>query len=118
MRTDCVVVAPPLLNEVLGLAQGVENLAVYLAYSALLMAGLDGIANRIHPGEPAERDLFDPDHPGHGDIKQVVTSLHRALDALEEDQEFLTKGDVFSEDFIASYIALKREEQEAFEATP
>jgi glutamine synthetase len=90
----------------------------YLAYSALLMAGLDGIANRIHPGEPAERDLFDPDHPGHGDIKQVVTSLHRALDALEEDQEFLTKGGVFSEDFIASYIALKREEQEAFEATP
>ena len=48
----------------------------------------------------------------------MVTSLHRALDALEEDQEFLTKGDVFSEDFIASYIALKREEQEAFEATP
>jgi glutamine synthetase len=90
----------------------------YLAYSALLMAGLDGIANQIHPGEPAERDLFDPAHPGHGDIKQVVTSLHRALDALEEDQEFLTKGGVFSEDFIASYIALKREEQEAFEATP
>lgn len=89
----------------------------YLAYSALLMAGLDGVANRMDPGAPAEHDLFDPAHH-RSDIKQVVTSLHRALDALEEDYEFLTKGGVLSKDFISSYIALKREEQEAFEATP
>ena len=51
-------------------------------------------------------------------VDDLDGSLHRALDAMEEDQEFLTKGGVFSKDFIASYIALKREEQEAFEATP
>jgi glutamine synthetase len=89
----------------------------YLAYSALLMAGLDGIKNKIDPGQPAEHDLFGAEHE-ESEIKQVVTSLHRALDALEADHAFLTEGGVFTEDFIESFVALKREEQEAFEATP
>lgn len=76
----------------------------YLAFSALLMAGLDGIQNRIHPGDPADYDLYEHDVT----TPTVPGSLDRVLEALEADYEFLTRGGVFSESYIADYIAYKR----------
>jgi glutamine synthetase len=78
----------------------------YLAFSAMLMAGLDGIQNQIDPGLPSEMDLFEGET-----IKQVKTvkgSLDAVLDALEEDHDYLTAGGVFSEGLIENYIAIKR----------
>lgn len=81
----------------------------YLCFSALLMAGLDGVQNRIDPGEPLDKDLYDlPPEEARG-IKQVPGSLMDVLDALEADREFLLKGDVFTSDLLEAYIAHKRE---------
>lgn len=79
----------------------------YLAFSAMLMAGLDGVQNRIDPGEAADYDLFES-HPGRGPIPQVPGSLSEALSALEADQAFLLAGDVFTPDVIETWITYKR----------
>jgi glutamine synthetase len=81
----------------------------YLCCAALLMAGLDGIQNRIDPGEPMDKDLYGLPPEEARLIKQVPGSLSEVLEALEADYEFLLKGDVFSEDMLKTYIAYKRE---------
>ena len=82
----------------------------YMAFAALLMAGLDGIQNKIHPGDPATKNLYDLPPEEEAKIPTVCHSLDQALDALAADHEFLTKGGVFSEEFIQAYIELKMEE--------
>lgn len=84
----------------------------YLAFAAILMAGLDGVKNQIHPGEPMDKDLYDLPPEESEQIAQVAFSLEEALDALAEDYEFLLQGDVFSKDLIEAYIALKQQEVE------
>ena len=83
----------------------------YLAFSALLMAGLDGIQNRIHPGDPLDKDLYDLEPEELDDIKSTPASLGDALDALEDDHEYLLKGDVFTEDVLDVWINYKRENE-------
>ncbi len=80
----------------------------YLAFSAMLMAGIDGIERGLDPGAPADYDLFEE---SHGEVPQVPSSLGEALDALEADHEFLTKGGVFSEELIRTWIDYKRENE-------
>ena len=82
----------------------------YLAFAALLMAGLDGVQNKIHPGDPADKNLYDLPPEEDALIPTVCASLEEALAALQADHEFLTRGGVFSEDFIKAYIDLKMEE--------
>jgi glutamine synthetase len=79
----------------------------YLAFSAMLMAGLDGIQNKIHPGDAMDKDLYDLPPEEEKAIPQVCYSLDQALDALDSDREFLTAGGVFTDDVIDGYIALK-----------
>ncbi|MBI5950126.1 MAG: type I glutamate--ammonia ligase [Chloroflexi bacterium] len=81
----------------------------YLCFSAILMAGLDGILNRIDPGDPADKDLYELPAEEAKLIKQVPDSLGAVLNALEADHDFLLKGDVFTTDFLESYIAYKRQ---------
>jgi glutamine synthetase len=90
----------------------------YLAFSALLMAGLDGVQNKIHPGEPATKDLYHLPPEEDAQIPTVCSSLEQALEALDKDREFLTRGGVFSEDWINSYIDLKMEEVNKLRMTP
>lgn len=90
----------------------------YLAFAALLMAGLDGIQNKIHPGEPSDKDLYDLPPEELAEIPTVCASLREALEELEKDHEFLLKGDVFTKDQIDAYAALKWQEVYAFEHTP
>lgn len=90
----------------------------YLAFSALLMAGLDGVQNKIHPGEPATKDLYHLPPEEDALIPTVAASLEEALAALETDSEFLTRGGVFSQDWVDSYIAFKMEEVTAQRQTP
>jgi glutamine synthetase len=81
----------------------------YLAFAAMLMAGLDGIQNKIDPGEAADVDLYDEEHMGK--VQMTVGKLNEALDALEADKEFLLAGNVFTEDLLAAYISYKRVEE-------
>lgn len=90
----------------------------YLAFSALLMAGLDGIKNKINPGDAMDKDLYDLPPEELKNIPTVCASLREALESLDADRQFLTQGDVFSDDQLDAYIALKMEEVEAFEHTP
>src|SRR6201986_1586934 len=90
----------------------------YLAYSALLMAGLDGIQNRIHPGDPMDKNLYDLPPQELVNVPTVCGSLREALVSLQNDRAFLTRGDVFSDDQIDSYIDLKWEEVMRWETTP
>ena len=90
----------------------------YLAFSALLMAGLDGIKNKIDPGEAADKDLYDLPPEELAGIPTVCGSLREALNSLEDDYEFLTAGDVFTRDQIEGYAELKWEEVYAFEHCP
>lgn len=83
----------------------------YLCFSALLMAGLDGIQNKVHPGEPLEKDLYELEPEEAAKIKSTPGSLGEVLDALEEDHAFLLKGDVFTEDLISTWISYKREHE-------
>ncbi|MCE2401140.1 type I glutamate--ammonia ligase [Candidatus Poribacteria bacterium] len=83
----------------------------YLAFSALMMAGLDGIQNRIHPGDPLDKDLYDLEPEELEDIESTPVSLGDALDALEDDHEYLLKGDVFTEDVLDVWIDYKRENE-------
>ena len=89
----------------------------YLAFAAMLMAGIDGIQNKIHPGDAADKDLYDLPPEEAADIPTVASSLEMALDALEGDKGFLTVGGVFTEDMIDAYIELKREEVEHLNMT-
>ena len=90
----------------------------YLAYSAMLMAGLDGIQNKIHPGEAMDKNLYDLPPEELKNVPTVCGSLREAIGALAADHDFLLKGDVFSKDQIEAYIELKWEEVYAFEHTP
>jgi glutamine synthetase len=89
----------------------------YLAFSALMMAGLDGVQNKIHPGDPADKNLYDLPPEEDAKIPTVCHSLDQALAALDKDREFLTRGGVFSNDLIDAYIALKQEEVTRFRMT-
>ena len=82
----------------------------YLAFAAMLMAGLDGIQNKIHPGEAMDKDLYDLPPEEEAAIPQVAFSFDEALAALDSDREFLTRGGVFTNDAIDGYIALKKDE--------
>ncbi|MBC6497921.1 MAG: type I glutamate--ammonia ligase [Alphaproteobacteria bacterium GM7ARS4] len=90
----------------------------YLTFAAMLMAGLDGIENRIEPGDAMDKNLYDlpPQQLAH--IPTVCSSLDQAIDALEQDREFLKKGGVFSDDVLDAYCALKREECVELNTTP
>ena len=90
----------------------------YLAFAALLMAGLDGIKNKIDPGEAMDKNLYDLPAEELADIPTVCGSLREALECLAADHEFLLQGDVFTKDQIEGYIALKMEEVETYEHTP
>ncbi|MGW5854249.1 type I glutamate--ammonia ligase [Micrococcus sp. 2A] len=83
----------------------------YLAFAAQLMAGLDGIRNRIEPAEPIDKDLYELPPEEAADIQKAPTSLEEALGALEEDHEFLLAGDVFTEEIIRTWIDYKREKE-------
>ena len=83
----------------------------YLAFSALLMAGLDGIENKINPGDPLDKDIYSLGPEELADIPSVPGSLEDALTALKEDHEFLLKGDVFTEDVIQTWIDYKMENE-------
>ncbi|MDO8845741.1 MAG: glutamate--ammonia ligase [Methylicorpusculum sp.] len=82
----------------------------YLAFAGMLMAGLDGIQNKIHPGDAMDKDLYDLPPEEEKAIPQVCHSFDQALDALDKDREFLTRGGVFTDDAIDGYIALKMED--------
>jgi glutamine synthetase len=82
----------------------------YLAFAAMLMAGLDGIQNKIHPGDAADKDLYDLPPEEAKNIPEVCYSLEQALHALDADRGFLKAGGVFTDDVIDAYIALKMQE--------
>ncbi len=82
------------------------------------MAGIDGIQNKIHPGDPMDKNLYDLPPEELKDVPTVCGSLREAIGALQTDHAFLTKGDVFSRDQIESYLELKWEEVYKFEHTP
>jgi len=90
----------------------------YLAFAAMLMAGLDGIRNRIHPGDPMDKNLYDLPPEELHDVPTVCGSLRQAVEALEEDHEFLLAGDVFDKDQLEAYMELKWEEIFTFEHAP
>ncbi|MGA0056025.1 MAG: type I glutamate--ammonia ligase [Burkholderiaceae bacterium] len=89
----------------------------YLAFSAMMMAGLDGVMNKIHPGEAADKNLYDLPPEEDKKIPTVCSSLDMALEHLDKDREFLTKGGVFSDAMIDAYIGLKMEEVTRFRMT-
>ncbi|ULJ61262.1 type I glutamate--ammonia ligase [Wielerella bovis] len=90
----------------------------YLCFAALLMAGLDGIQNKIHPGDPATKNLYDLPPEEDAQVPTVCASLEEALQALKADHEFLLRGGVFSQDWIDSYIAFKSEDVRRMQMAP
>ena len=90
----------------------------YLAFAAMMMAGLDGIQNKIHPGEAMDKDLYDLPPEEEALIPQVCFSLDQALAELDKDREFLTKGGVFTDDLIDAYIGLKNQEVQKVRMIP
>jgi len=89
----------------------------YLGFAAFLMAGLDGIKNKIHPGDPADKDLYDLPPEEAAGIPTVASSLEQALEALSNDRDFLKEGGVFTDDAIDAYISLKNEEVQKLNMT-
>ena len=89
----------------------------YLAFAAMLMAGLDGVKNKIHPGDPADKDLYDLPAEEAAAIPTVAETFEQALAALDEDRDFLKEGGVFTDDMIDAYIELKSEEVERLNMT-
>ena len=81
----------------------------YLGFTAMLMAGLDGVENKIDPGEPLDRDIYSLSAEELAGVPTMPSSLEAALEALEQDHEFLLKGDVFTQDAIQTWIDYKRE---------
>lgn len=90
----------------------------YLAFTALLMAGLDGIINKIHPGDAMDKNLYDLPPEEEAEIPKVAGSLEEALEALDKDRAFLLKDEVFNDDTINAYITLRREESDRVRMTP
>jgi len=90
----------------------------YLAFAAMLLAGIDGIQNRIEPPEPIDKDLYELPPEEHAQVAQVPASLDAALEALEADQDFLLQGDVFTPDLIETWVELKRAEIDAIRQRP
>src|SRR5471032_2475363 len=90
----------------------------YLGFAAMLMAGLDGIQNKIHPGQAMDKNLYDLPPEELKQVPTVCGSLREALESLDKDRAFLKRGDVFSDDQIDGYIALKMEEIDRYETTP
>jgi len=90
----------------------------YLAYAALFMAGLDGIQNKIHPGEAMDKNLYDLPPAELAEVPTVCGSLREALESLAADHDYLLKGDVFTKDQIDAYIELKMEDVARWEMTP
>ncbi|GAB3214767.1 glutamate--ammonia ligase [Pseudaeromonas pectinilytica] len=90
----------------------------YLAFAAQLMAGLDGIINKIHPGEAMDKNLYDLPPEEEALIPTVSGSLEEALTSLDADREFLTRGGVFTDDFIDSYLELKQVDVDRVRMTP
>jgi glutamine synthetase len=90
----------------------------YLAFSAMLMAGIDGIKNKIHPGEASDKNLYELPPSALAKVPTVCGSLKEAIEALEKDHDFLLKGDVFTKDMISSYLSLKKEEWDRFRTAP
>ena len=83
----------------------------YLAFSAMLMAGLDGIQNKIHPGEPLDKDIYAMSPEELANVPTTPASLEQAMDALENDHEFLFKGDVFTPDVVDMWLEYKRDKE-------
>ena len=83
----------------------------YLAFTAMLMAGLDGINSRIDPGNPIDKNLYDLPPAEQKDVKSTPGSLDQALDALERDHSFLLRGDVFTADVIQTWLDYKRRQE-------
>ncbi|MBK8462398.1 MAG: type I glutamate--ammonia ligase [Nigerium sp.] len=90
----------------------------YLAFAAMLLAGLDGIQNQIEPPAPIDKDLYELPPEEHAEIAQVPASLGDALDALEVDHDYLLAGDVFTADLIETWIEMKREDIDAIRLRP
>jgi glutamine synthetase len=90
----------------------------YLCFASILMAGLDGIASKIHPGPAMDKNLYDLPPAELSQVPTVCGSLQEAIDSLRADHEFLLKGNVFSKDQIESYLDLKQEEQDRYRMTP
>src|SRR5712672_3420493 len=90
----------------------------YLCYSALLLAGLDGVLNKIDPGEPMDKNLYELPPEEHAKIPQMPGSLEEALKFLEKDHAFLLKGDVFTKDFLEMWISHKQKEHDAIRIRP
>jgi glutamine synthetase len=89
----------------------------YLGFAAMLMAGLDGVQNKIHPGDPMDKNLYDLEPEEAAKVPHPCASLDEALDNLASDREFLTRGGVFTDDMLDAYIALKMEEVTRFRMT-
>ena len=89
----------------------------YLTFAAMLMAGLDGITNEIHPGESFDKDLYDLPPEELEGVPTVASSLEQALAALDADRDFLRAGDVFTDSMIDGYMELKQEEVDYLNAT-
>jgi len=83
----------------------------YMAFAAQLMAGLDGIAHKMDPGHPMDKDIYELDPEELASIPSMPGSLEDALDALERDHEFLLKGDVFTEELLRTYVDYKRSKE-------
>ncbi|MBA3553094.1 MAG: type I glutamate--ammonia ligase, partial [Actinobacteria bacterium] len=83
----------------------------YLAFSAMLLAGLDGVKNKIEPPEPIDKDLYDLPPEEASNVKQVPGSLEEVLDALEADHDFLLEGGVFTPDVIETWLEYKRDRE-------
>jgi glutamine synthetase len=90
----------------------------YIAFSAMMMAGLDGVQNRIDPGEPMDKNLYELEPEELKKVPQVPSSLAESCAILEKDHEFLLKGDVFTEDVIETWIEMKRKEQDQTRLRP
>jgi len=91
----------------------------YLAFAAMLMAGLDGVLNRINPGEPLDKDIYDLSPEEMKSVPSMPGSLDEALTCLEDDHAFLMRGDVFTEELIETFIDYKRKnEAEAVRLRP
>ena len=88
----------------------------YLAFAAMLMAGIDGVENKIHPGDAMDKNLYDLSDQERGQIPNLCRSLRSALNALEDDHEFLLRGDVFTKPMLESYSKLKEQEVLKYES--
>jgi glutamine synthetase type I len=89
----------------------------YIGFAAMLMAGLDGVQNKIHPGDPMDKNLYDLPPEEAAQVPHPCASLDEALDTLDKDRAYLTRGGVFTDDMIDAYIGLKMEEVTRFRMT-